>query len=226
MTRFEALLEGYLTGELSSEEEREFAELIVREDHRRILETHERTARLLAALGRPTLSSSFTEEVLARLPERRHRQWETIWEILWAPRVLRWNLASALALSLVLVATPLVVTPLAWRTSARRTSVPSEQRLVVTAVRFTLDAPGARQVALAGDFNGWRTEEVFLSDTTGRGHFSGALPLKPGRYGYMFVVDSTMWVTDPRAEAYRDDGFGNLNAVITIENADQGHGET
>ncbi len=221
MIRFEVLLESYLAGELSSEESREFAELLGQEDHRRTLEAHEGTARLLATVRRPALSASFTEEVLARLPERRRRWWDTIWEVLWTPRTLRWNLASALALSLVLA-----VTPFAWRTSARWTSVTLERRPVVTAVRFSLDAPGARHVSLSGDFNGWRTEELFLSDTTGRGHFSLALPLRPGRYAYMFVVDSTTWVTDPRADAYRDDGFGNRNAVVTIENTEGDHGAT
>jgi hypothetical protein len=32
----------------------------------------------------------------------------------------------------------------------------------------------------------------------------------------MFVVDGKAWVTDPKAETYRDDGFGNKNAVMRV----------
>jgi 1,4-alpha-glucan branching enzyme len=120
----------------------------------------------------------------------------------------------------------LAAVPLTWTTFSRRTPDVLERRSVVTVVRFSLDAAGARRVALAGDFNGWKPDEILLADTTGRGHFSVTLPLRPGRYAYMFVVDSATWVTDPRAEAHRDDGFGNLNAVVTIEDAGQDHGKT
>ncbi len=221
MTRFEALFESHLAGELSPDEEREFAALLAVEENRLTFEAHRRTIRLLAGVRRPALSPSFTEEVLARLPERRAHWWETMWDALWAPRALRWNLASAVALSLVLA-----MAPLAWRTLVGRAPDVLERRAVVTVVRFSLDAAGAQQVALAGDFNGWKPDEIFLADTTGHGHFSVALPLRPGRYAYMFVVDGASWVTDPRAEAYRDDGFGNRNALVTIEDMSRDHGAT
>ncbi len=221
MTRFEALLESHLAGALTPDEEREFAGLLAVDENRRVFEAHRRTAGLLAGMNRPPLSPTFTEEVLARLPERRAHWWETLWDALWAPRALRWNLASAVALSLMLAAAPLV-----WETWPSRAPEVLGQRSVVTAIRFSLDAAGARQVALAGDFNGWQPHGIFLTDTTGRGHFSVTLPLKPGRYAYMFVVDGASWVTDPRAEAYRDDGFGNQNALVTIEDTGRDHGET
>ncbi|PYN99824.1 MAG: hypothetical protein DMD91_11845 [Candidatus Rokuibacteriota bacterium] len=105
-------------------------------------------------------------------------------------------------------------------------AVGPDPRPVVTLFRFSLDAPGAQQVSLAGEFNGWRTDEIFLADVTGRGRFSVTLPLKPGRYAYMFVIDGATWMTDPRAEAYRDDGFGNKNALVNIAVPTVGHGDT
>jgi hypothetical protein len=33
----------------------------------------------------------------------------------------------------------------------------------------------------------------------------------------MFVVDGEVWVTDPRAERYVDDGFGMRNALIAVQ---------
>lgn len=221
MTRFEELLEGHLAQELSPDEEREFAALLALDEHRRVFDAHQRMAALLAGATRHAPSPSFTEEVLARLPQGRPRPWEKLWDFLWGPRLLRWNLGSAFALSLLLVATPVV-----WRTLASRTATSPEPLPVVTLFRFSVDAPGAQQVSVAGDFNGWRTDEIFLADVTGRGHFSVTLPLRPGRYAYMFVVDGTTWVTDPHAEAYRDDGFGNRNAVVNITTPRAADGST
>src|SRR5215470_12291459 len=104
MTRFETLLESRLAGALTPDEEREFAGFLAVDENRRVFEAHRRTAGLLAEMPRPSLSPTFTEEVLARLPKHRARWWERLWDAFWAPRALRWNLASALALSLVVAA--------------------------------------------------------------------------------------------------------------------------
>jgi hypothetical protein len=176
MTRFAELIEGKLAGELSPDEDQELAALLVLAENRRAFEAHRETVALLAGVERQIPSSSFTEEVLARLPDRRSRSWSEIWELLWAPRIVRWNVATALALSLVIV-----VTALTWNTVSGRHPVGSERRATVTLFRFSLDAPGAQHVSLAGDFNGWLTNDIVLADVTGRGRFSVTLPLKPGR---------------------------------------------
>ena len=221
MTRFEALLEGHLAGELAPEEEREFVALLAQEEHRRTLTAHQKTAVLLEGVRRLPLSPSFTEEVVACLPERRSPMWARVWDSLWAPRAFRWNLASPLTLSLVLLVTPFV-----WRALPGRSPIPTGSHPAVTIIRFTLHAPDAERVSLVGDFNGWRNDEIFLSDTTGHGYFSGAVPLKPGRYAYMFVIDGAKWVTDPGAEGHRDDGFGHRNAVVTINDTGAGNDDT
>ena len=82
-------------------------------------------------------------------------------------------------------------------------------------VEFSLDAPGATTVAVAGDFSGWETEFV-LDDADGDGIWTGRIPITPGVHKYMFVIDGTDWVTDPRAQRYSDDGFGNRNAVLAV----------
>lgn len=82
-------------------------------------------------------------------------------------------------------------------------------------VEFRLEAPGAMSVALAGDFNDWETDMV-LEDRDGDGVWTGRVPIEPGIHKYMFVIDGTEWVTDPDAERYSDDGFGNRNAVLAV----------
>jgi len=42
------------------------------------------------------------------------------------------------------------------------------------------------------------------------------VPVLPGVHEYMFIVNGDTWVTDPRADRYVDDGFGNRNAVLAV----------
>ncbi len=82
-------------------------------------------------------------------------------------------------------------------------------------VEFSLEAPGATTVAVAGDFSGWESDFV-LEDADGVGIWTGRVPITPGLHKYMFVIDGTDWVTDPGAQRYADDGFGNRNAVLAV----------
>lgn len=85
----------------------------------------------------------------------------------------------------------------------------------VVYVQFMLEAPAATTVAVAGDFSEW--EPTFtLDDTDGDGVWTGRVPVRPGVHTYMFVIDGTEWQTDPRADRYQDDGFGNRNAVLAV----------
>ncbi|WP_423924832.1 hypothetical protein [Candidatus Palauibacter sp.] len=82
-------------------------------------------------------------------------------------------------------------------------------------VQFRLEAPGATSVYVAGDFNDWQPE-IALADPYGTGVWSGRVRLPPGVHKYMFLVDGETWMTDPHAERYVEDGYGNQNAVIAI----------
>jgi 1,4-alpha-glucan branching enzyme len=82
-------------------------------------------------------------------------------------------------------------------------------------VQFVLEAPDATSVAVAGDFNEW-APEIDLADPDGDGIWSGRVRLTPGVHKYMFVLNGTDWITDPNAERYVEDRFGNRNAVLAI----------
>ena len=85
----------------------------------------------------------------------------------------------------------------------------------VVYVQFVLEAPAATSVAVAGDFSEW--EPAFtLEDVDGDGVWTGRVPIRPGVHSYMFLIDGTEWLTDPRADRYQDDGFGNRNAVLAV----------
>lgn len=81
-------------------------------------------------------------------------------------------------------------------------------------VEFILRAPEASSVSVAGDFNEWLP--TLLEDLDGDGVWSGRIRLEPGVHEYMFILDGATWVTDPNAERYAEDGFGNRNAVLAV----------
>jgi hypothetical protein len=82
-------------------------------------------------------------------------------------------------------------------------------------VQFMLEAPTATTVAVAGDFNDWGPDFT-LEDPDGDGVWTGRVPIRPGVHSYMFLIDGTEWQTDPLADRYRDDGFGNRNAILAV----------
>lgn len=82
-------------------------------------------------------------------------------------------------------------------------------------VRFVIHVQGAREVAVAGDFNGWDPAAAPLQALTEPDVFAITLPLTTGEtYNYKFLVDGK-WIEDPTAEA-RPDGFGARNSILRL----------
>ncbi len=72
----------------------------------------------------------------------------------------------------------------------------------------------ARKVALAGNFNDWAPEELWMERTAE----GWQLPyvLGPGNYQYKFIVDG-QWITDPANTGVIDDDKGNQNSFLVIK---------
>ncbi|WP_345257676.1 glycogen-binding domain-containing protein [Flaviaesturariibacter amylovorans] len=80
-------------------------------------------------------------------------------------------------------------------------------------VHFNLAGfPNAKAVALAGNFNGWRGNEIFLTRTA----TGWTLPfvLGGGTYEYKFIVDGR-WIADP-ANPLNTGGNGKGNSVLVV----------
>ena len=135
---------------------------------------------------------------------------ESVFDWLLRPRTIRLSPLTSLAMAAAAVA---VVILLPDRVSV--SSEPGPLAVTEILVEFSLEAPGATTVAVAGDFSGWESDFV-LDDADGDGIWTGRIPITPGLHKYMFVIDGTDWVTDPRAQRYSDDGFGNRNAVLAV----------
>ena len=82
-------------------------------------------------------------------------------------------------------------------------------------VRFELEAPSARRVALAGTFNDWDPDDTPLI-FKGGDKWATKLLLASGRYEYRYVVDG-QWVDDPKAKIFVANPHGGRNAVLQVE---------
>jgi len=79
---------------------------------------------------------------------------------------------------------------------------------------FHVKAPQAQRVSVVGTFNGWDPEAHPLHGPDKNGVWTLRLPLSPGQYRYMFVVDGARWMADPNAVASQSDGFGGRNSLL------------
>ena len=82
-------------------------------------------------------------------------------------------------------------------------------------VNFTLSAPEAQNVFLAGDFNGWDINSHPLKKGT-KGKWKVSVDLMPGRYEYRFLVDGE-WRNNPDCTAFASNPFGGENCIITLK---------
>ena len=82
-------------------------------------------------------------------------------------------------------------------------------------VIFEFSAPKAREVCLAGDFNGWDTSTNPMKRDR-KGLWKATLPLAPGRYEYRFLADG-QWENDPSCSCCVPNQFGSMNCVRTVE---------
>lgn len=174
----------------------------------------ERWDRLLAEaqeLGPQAAPTGLEARILEALPARRRQpSWRRAASWAVRPRSVRISPLAGLAAAAALAF--LLVLP---RGDGPQPEVTPSAETPTIFVQFVLEAPSARSVAVAGDFNAW-TPQLVLSDADADGIWTGRVALKPGVHQYMFVIDGSQWETDPNADRYVDDGFGNRNAVLVI----------
>jgi hypothetical protein len=98
-------------------------------------------------------------------------------------------------------------------------TVVSTLRDTLRLVRLMFDAPGARRVAVAGDFNRWDADATPLTRERGSREWSVTLALRDGEHRYAFVVDGTRWVPDPRAERSATGEAGRIYSLLNVSRA-------
>jgi 1,4-alpha-glucan branching enzyme len=79
-------------------------------------------------------------------------------------------------------------------------------------VTFSIHAPQANEVLIAGDFNNWEPKTRLKKS---KATWQKDITLKPGKYEYKFVVDGN-WVNDPANDCCAWNSFGTQNSVIEV----------
>ncbi|MBH0204008.1 MAG: hypothetical protein HP496_17345 [Nitrospira sp.] len=105
-----------------------------------------------------------------------------------------------------------------WLEGCAKTAImrPEPPKAVAGSIRFTVLAPGAKQVFLVGSFNGWAKESTPMTALDSSGVWTVDLRLKAGEHTFMYLIDGTRWITPPLAEDFVTDGFGQVNGVVIV----------
>jgi 1,4-alpha-glucan branching enzyme len=81
-------------------------------------------------------------------------------------------------------------------------------------VTFKYVAHDAKDVNVAGSFNGWHPEAAPLKKSSA-GEWSVQLKLNAGKYEYRFVVDGK-WCEDPHATQRGVNPYGGFNSILNV----------
>jgi chromosome partitioning protein len=79
---------------------------------------------------------------------------------------------------------------------------------------FSIAAPQAKEVFVAGDFNGWKVDEASRMSRD-NGAWVKRFELKGGKYRYRFVVDGK-WMDDPANDLRETNPYGETDSLIEI----------
>lgn len=107
---------------------------------------------------------------------------------------------------------------------ASRTTMPGPQ-MTENGVKFRYYAPGASRVQLAGNWpeNNWARGDGSVGEaniglmTAGTdGVWEIVVPLGPGRFHYLFLVDENTWQLDPGNPEVAPDGPVGRSSVLVV----------
>ena len=90
----------------------------------------------------------------------------------------------------------------------------AKQKTTKQKTTFSLTAPAAGAVLLAGDFTGWAQSPVTMKKLKS-GVWQAVVSLVPGRYEYRFLVDG-QWADDPGCSLRQSNQFGGENCVCQV----------
>ena len=81
-------------------------------------------------------------------------------------------------------------------------------------ITFKLEASGAKEAILAGDFNSWDVKKHTMKKDA-KGRWTKIVTLAPGGYEYKFLIDGE-WQNDPNNDQVVHNSFGTLNNQLTV----------
>jgi chromosome partitioning protein len=114
---------------------------------------------------------------------------------------------------------PVLAGDIAGSSEPETARVPSAPVSTTEGVLFTIAAPGAQRVQVAGDFNSWEPSGNEME--FGSGVWRKIISLAPGRYRYRYVVDGR-WTTDPLNTEVEPSPYGDYDSVIVLDEKQPG----
>ncbi|MBD3179072.1 MAG: AAA family ATPase [Candidatus Latescibacteria bacterium] len=88
-------------------------------------------------------------------------------------------------------------------------------KVVEEGVLFSIDAPGAENVFLTGEFVKWSPDSVEMEKDSSDVLWKTTVYLGPGEYEYRFIVDG-VWIKDPRNKDTIMNEFGQENSLLIV----------
>ena len=82
-------------------------------------------------------------------------------------------------------------------------------------MEFTLAAPNAKKVSIAGQFNDWNTQSMPMKKAK-NGLWTIKLKLPLGKCEYKYFVDGS-WVNDSACSESVPNSYGTSNSVVTVQ---------
>ncbi|MDD5772858.1 MAG: hypothetical protein PHX78_05250 [bacterium] len=202
------LIDYYIDGLLSGSEKKELVShleccVCCKKEYNDLKEMNDN----LRSVSIVSVPDDFTNRVMDRVNKYSRNSMLDWFDFIFTPRVVKWNVAAVFSL-LLLVGISVYLFP-------KNRFIDSE----VVNVKFQLELPaghvGINTISLAGDFNGWDTKAMVLNPSDNN-KWTLDVPLKKGRYQYMFVIDGREWMPDPVAGKLVDDGFGGKNSLLEL----------
>jgi 1,4-alpha-glucan branching enzyme len=80
---------------------------------------------------------------------------------------------------------------------------------------FSISAPTASSVMLAGDFTQWQEKPIQLKKEAA-GVWRASVELTPGTHRYRFIVDG-QWCDDPSCAKHEPNPYGTQDAVLRVQ---------
>ncbi len=111
---------------------------------------------------------------------------------------------------------PSLQAPEAWEgVSPSRAEIEKPLEPEAKEVTFQIEAPAAKDVYLAGDFNGWEINNEGMLASRESGWWEKRVALPSGRYRYKFLVDGE-WIIDSKNPEQEPNVFGTLDSILSI----------
>jgi len=79
---------------------------------------------------------------------------------------------------------------------------------------FSITAPAAKSVKLAGDFTKWQQQPIEMTKGAD-GTWRTTVTLSPGAHPYRFLVDG-QWQDDPKCSLHVPNPFGGQDAIRMV----------